>query len=96
MPGFRDNFSPITSLYRVPGLCDTIALKRQCVVCQIYVTIFTIKRLWTVCLVSMTKLPSKCLCRVPDLRDNISPIMSLYRVPGLRDTIALKRLCAGT
>jgi len=45
------------SLYRVPGLRDTIALKRLFAVCQIYVTIFPLKRVRAVCLVYMTQLP---------------------------------------
>ena len=56
MPGSSDNISPKTSLYRVPGLRDTIALKRLCAVCQIYVTIFPLKCLCAVCQVSMKQL----------------------------------------
>ena len=40
VPVLRDKISSITSLYRVPGLREKIALNRQCVVCQVYVTVF--------------------------------------------------------
>jgi len=57
MPDLRDNISPETSLYRVPGLRDTFALKRLCAVCQAYVKIFPLKRLFTVCQAYVTQFP---------------------------------------
>jgi len=57
MPGLPDNYSPETSLYRVPGLHGPIAFKRLYTVWQIYVTIIPLKRLWTVCQVSVAQLP---------------------------------------
>jgi len=38
MPGLRDNISTKTPLYSEQGLRDTIALKRLCAVCQVYMT----------------------------------------------------------
>jgi len=52
----RDNIFPETSLFRVPGLHDTIALKRLCAVCQVYLTIIPLKRLCIVCQVYMAQL----------------------------------------
>jgi len=45
------------SLYRMPGIHDTIALKRLCAVCQVQVTIFPLKRLCTECQAYVTQLP---------------------------------------
>ena len=56
MPDLRDNISHKTSLYRVPGLHDTIALKRLFAVCQIYVAIFPLKRLCIVCHAFVTQI----------------------------------------
>jgi len=64
MPDLRDIISPKTSLYRVPGLHDTIALKRLCAVCQIDKTIIPQKRLCAVCQVYVTIFPLKRLCTV--------------------------------
>ena len=57
VPDLRDNISPETSLYLVPSLHDTIALKRLFAVCQIYVTIFLAKRLCNVSKGYVTQLP---------------------------------------
>jgi len=48
---------PLKRLYRVPGLHDTIALKRLCTVSQIYVITFPQKCRCTVSQVYMTQLP---------------------------------------
>jgi len=52
-----DNASSKMSLHRVPGLRDTITLKRLCAVCQVYVTIFPLQRLFAVCQIYVTQLP---------------------------------------
>ena len=73
VPVLRDNISPNSSRYLVPGFRDTIALKRLCPVCQCCVRIFprkrslyceqglrdtiALKRLCAVCQVYMKQLP---------------------------------------
>ena len=59
----RNDIPPELPLYRVPGLRDTIALKRLCVVSLIYVTIYPLKRLCTLYQAYVTQLP-KNLCAV--------------------------------
>ena len=62
MRDLRDNITPKASLYHAPGLRDTIALEPLFAVCQIYVTIFPLKRHCTVCQVYLRKLPQNvCL-----------------------------------
>jgi len=56
VPVLRDNITPRTSLYRVPGWHDTIALKHLCAAWQIYVTILPVKRLYTVSMGYVTKM----------------------------------------
>jgi len=75
-PDLRDNNSPKTSLYRVPGINDINALKSLFAVCQIDETIFPLKRP-----VPCAWVPSHNCLKT-----------SVCRVPGLHDTIALKRL----
>jgi len=45
----RDNISPKTSLYGVPGFHDKNALKRLFTLYQIYVRIYPTQRLYAVC-----------------------------------------------
>ena len=90
MPHLRHNIVLLTSLYRVPGLNDAIALKRLCAMCQNYVTILPLKPLALCAMVTWdncAKTSKTSVCHVPVLRDNISPKRSLYRVPCLHATV---------
>jgi len=65
---FTWQYFPQRSLFAVPSLDDTVALKRLFSVCQIYITIFTLICLCTLCQYS----PKTSVHRVAGLHDTIA------------------------